>query len=105
MPGTQNLELYTRLQKPFESEEEAKKSMNMFFKDVEAARERWLIADVHTIVMMNVQGENGLMRGMTSQHLGDSSRGRDMCAWAYGQEKEYHKRCLAALEEQGRQSV
>ena len=103
MPERNDMELYLRMQEPFESEDEANKNLELFFNDVEHARERWCISNTHTIVIINTKMDGGgVKRAIASQHLGDSLLGMSMCAWAYGKESEYHTRRTKQLIEEGK---
>ena len=103
MPGKDNIELYLRMQEPFGSDEESNESLRLFFEDVEVAREKRHIADVHTIIMVNTKVEGGVLkRGIASQHLGDSQHGMKMCAWSYGKESEAQMAHVDQLIQEGK---
>lgn len=89
MEGKDNLELCQRMQEPFGSHDDAKLAMKCFYSEIETARERWKIADVHVLIKVMAIGEDDeLYAAMSALHLGDSALGETMCAWGLAYESE-----------------
>ncbi len=102
--GKHNLERFLRMQKPFATEADALKAITAFYDDIEKAREKHCLADVHIIVMTPSLNEDGIaVPGLSSLHLGDSRRGEEMCAWGYATESSARRKEIQALMDEARQ--
>jgi hypothetical protein len=82
-----DLENYTKMSTPFETDEAAEKALKSFLDVVEQARKDFRISDVHIIVKMNVMHNGFVGEGITNTHFGNSLFAATMCAWALGQEQ------------------
>ncbi len=89
---------YMKCAQPFSSKEAANAALVAFMDEVEAARERHLIANVAIVVKDSCEYGDDVGEFMVRGHFGNTLEEESMLAYAYGQASaERQERILAAL--------
>lgn len=82
MPSEENPARYRELSKP-RPRGEVDVSLNKFFTEVQEARVRHGIADVHVVTRMILQHEDTETAAFAIGHMGDEMQAEAMCAYAF----------------------
>lgn len=94
-PDPQN---YREMSVPFFGPEAANLALEAFYDDVRAARQKHRIADVLTVVSVNViYDEGGEGAALSHSHNGDPMKAESMAAYVFGREQADRKAWLNKL--------
>ncbi len=96
-----NVDLFRELNVPFESQDHANEALRGFLDDVRAAREKHKIANVCTIVQIDMKTESGIVPGFSSGFLGDLTMQLPIAARYYGQCQAEHRQIIDRALSQG----
>ena len=88
---------YRELSAPFTSIGVANAALKAFFDDVRAARQKHRIADVLTVVSVNVAYDSGEGTAMSHSTNGDVLKAQALAAYAYGVEQSESRERMARL--------
>lgn len=94
---------YRMMSEPFDDATQANQSLEAFFADVKAARDRHLITDVSVVVQVAIRAPDGERKACASAYFGDPLANKlVLLAREYGAAREQHEQILGDVIEAGR---
>ncbi len=89
---------YYQLSIPFESQQEADKATDGFYKELGELRKKYNLREIMVVIMDSTKTQDGdVSEFMTIQNYGDSLHRLPMAAYAYGVMNEEHKNRINKL--------